>query len=162
MKLRKTIMDTTVVVSLISVAVIGGLAFYVYKQTLSPKNSPPKPKTSQLNKLAPIIKQYEQDCLHYYIFAWGNRKRISTDIENQLKAKYPLVLALPILELSQNFSNQKDEQRETVLAYLKQYNIVVDDWTPETNVLKSHLQQKAEQAAEQIVDAMISSQKSLK
>ena len=45
-----------------------------------------------------------------------------------------------------------------MLAYLKQYNIFVDDWTPETNVLKSYIQQKAEQAAEQIVDAMISSQ----
>jgi hypothetical protein len=63
-----------------------------------------------------------------------------------------------LLELSQYFPNQKDEQRQTVLAYLKQYNIFVDDWTPETNVLKSYIQQKAEQAAEQIVDAMISSQ----
>lgn len=162
MKLRKAIMDTTVVVSLISVAVIVGVGFYVYKQTLSPKNNPPKPKTPQLNKLAPIIKQYEQECIHYFIFAWGNRKSISTDIENQLKTKYPIVLALPILELSQNFPNQKEEQRETVLAYLKQYNIVVDDWTPETIVLKNYIQQKAEQAAEQIVDAMISSQTTLK
>ena len=158
MKLRKAIMGTALVVSLIGIAVIGGIGFYLYEKTRPKKTSSPEPKTPKLNKLEPIIKQYEQDCIHYYIFAWGNRKRISTDIESQLKAKYPLVLALPILELSQYFPNQKDEQRQTVLAYLKQYNIFVDDWTPETNALKKYIQQKAEQAAEQIVDTMISSQ----
>ncbi|MCB1658438.1 MAG: hypothetical protein KDI39_09445 [Pseudomonadales bacterium] len=155
-------MDTTLIVSLIGIAVIGGTGFYLYEQTRKKVTSSTEPKTPKLNKLEPIIKQYEQECLHYFIFAWGNRKRISTDIESQLKAKYPLVLALPILELSQYFPNQKNEQRQTVLAYLKQYNIQVDDWTPETIVLKNYIQQKAEQAAEQIVDAMISSQTQLK
>lgn len=151
-------METTLVVSLIGIAVIGGIGFYLYEQTRPKKTSSPEPKTPKLNKLEPIIKQYEQDCIHYYIFAWGNRKRISVEVESQLKAKYPLVLALPMLELSEYFPSQKEEQRKTVLAYLQQHNISVDDWTPETNVLKKYIQQKAEQTAEKIVDAMISQQ----
>ena len=63
-----------------------------------------------------------------------------------------------MLELSEYFPSQKEEQRKTVLAYLQQHNISVDDWTPETNVLKKYIQQKAEQTAEKIVDTMISQQ----
>lgn len=154
----EAVMGTVLVVSIVSVAVIGGVGFYLYDKT-RPKNiGGTTPKLPNISKLEPIVKKYEQNCLHYYVFAWGNRKRISVEVENRLKAKYPLILALPMLELSEYFPNQKDEQRKTVLAYLQQHNISVDDWTPETNILKKYIQQKAEQTAEKIVDTMISQQ----
>lgn len=155
---RGKVMQTALVISLISVAIIGGIGVYLYsKIKLKNINSNPSPRLpNNTNKLDAIINTYEQNCLHYYIFAWGNHKRISIEVENQLRAKYPLVLALPILELSEHFPNQKDEQRKAVLAYLKQYDISVDDWTPETSVLKTYIQQKAEQKAEQIVNTLIS------
>lgn len=153
-----TVMETALVVSIVGVAIVGGVGFYMYDKTRQKNIDVFMPKLPNISKLEPIIKKHEQNCLHYYVFAWGNRKRISVEVENQLKAKYPLVLALPMLELSEYFPNQKDEQRKTVLAYLQQHNISVDDWTPETNALKKYIQEKAELAAEKIVDAMISQQ----
>ncbi len=153
-----TVMETALVVSIVGVAIVGGVGFYMYDKTRKKNIDVFMPKLPNISKLEPIIKKYEQNCLHYYVFAWGNRKRISVEVESQLKAKYPLVLALPMLELSEYFPSQKEEQRKTVLAYLQQHNISVDDWTPETNVLKKYIQQKAEQTAEKIVDAMISQQ----
>lgn len=153
-----TVMETALVVSIVGVAIVGGVGFYMYDKTRKKNIDVFMPKLPNISKLEPIIKKYEQNCLHYYVFAWGNRKRISIDVERQLKTRYPLVLALPILELSEHFPNQKDEQRKEVLAYLKQHNISVDDWTPETSILKKYIQEKAELAAEKIVDAMISQQ----
>ena len=140
-------------------AALFGVGYLIFRTRSNTESLPIKAETKKIAQdvdrkhqgLEQIIQAYRQEALHYQIFNWRNRKKVSLAAEEALFSTYPKVLGEPVLKLPEELVLKP----EVVSGWLASHGKTVGEHEYVGRVLADYLLTEANKEAEIIVNKYI-------
>jgi hypothetical protein len=136
---------------------VGGYVIFRVRKNMRKITNNPSYRTvlndHQLYKrmLEDVIQGYKQEALHYRIFNWRNRKKISLKAQDALFSKYPKIISEPLLILPDELVQNPD----VVSDWLTRKGKTVSEYEYIGRVLADYLLAEADREAEMIVQQFV-------